>query len=266
MNASLLPQAAITYDRLAPYYDEFTAGYAYERWVAALEDRAIALGLAGNRALDLACGTGKSTEQLIARGYEVMACDVSEEMLDRARKKFPDQAESFFWADMRSLPEVGEFDLVLCLDDAINYLLTEDELEAAFSGVATSLAASGLFIFDLNSLLTYRQAFSEIAVREAPGTFFAWRGEASGQFAPGDLACARVEIFSEEGDGMWKRSFARHTQRHHSRAQVVGALGRAGLECCAVVGQRRGAVLEESVDETEQIKVVYFARRSGAGG
>jgi hypothetical protein len=26
-------QAAYAYDVLAPYYDDFTAGYAYERWM-----------------------------------------------------------------------------------------------------------------------------------------------------------------------------------------------------------------------------------------
>src|SRR2546429_6696601 len=55
--------AAVEYDRLAPYYDAFTAGYAYERWVSELERHALALGLSGQRALDLACGTGKRSEE-----------------------------------------------------------------------------------------------------------------------------------------------------------------------------------------------------------
>ena len=75
-------QAAYAYDVLAPYYDDFTAGYAYGRWIEAIEDRAVALGLSGRRALDLACGTGKSTGELIARGYYVLACDISPGMLE----------------------------------------------------------------------------------------------------------------------------------------------------------------------------------------
>jgi trans-aconitate methyltransferase len=56
-----LDQAAAAYQVLAPYYDDFTAGFAYEEWVAAIERRAVGLGLVGRRALDLACGTGNST-------------------------------------------------------------------------------------------------------------------------------------------------------------------------------------------------------------
>ena len=67
----------VAYDVLAPYYDHFTAGYAYEPWIAAIERRAIALGLRGKRALDLACGTGNSTAPLLARGYSVRGCDIS---------------------------------------------------------------------------------------------------------------------------------------------------------------------------------------------
>jgi hypothetical protein len=45
-------------------------------------------------------------------------------MIEVARAKLPALANSLFTADMRSLPELGKFDLVLCLDDALNYLTT----------------------------------------------------------------------------------------------------------------------------------------------
>jgi ubiquinone/menaquinone biosynthesis C-methylase UbiE len=121
-----LDHAAAAYEVLAPYYDVFTAGYAYEQWIAAIEDRALALGLRGRRALDLACGTGNSTGPLLARGYSVVACDISPGMIEVAQRKYPEAANSFLVADMRRLPELGRFDLVLCLDDAINYLLSTE--------------------------------------------------------------------------------------------------------------------------------------------
>src|SRR5690349_16268572 len=119
-------QAAAAYDVLAPYYDDYTSGYAYEPWIAAIERRAVALGLRGRRALDLACGTGNSTGPLFARGYSVRACDISARMIREARRKYREQADAFLVADMRALPALGEFDLVLCLDDAVNYLLSEE--------------------------------------------------------------------------------------------------------------------------------------------
>ncbi len=255
-------QAAAAYEVLAPFYDDFTAGFAYENWVAAIERRALALGLRGNRALDLACGTGNSTGPLLARGYSVIACDISPSMIEAARRKYPRQAGSFRVADMRRLPDLGEFDLVLCLDDAINYLLSSRDLEDTFRCVADVLSPSGVFTFDVNSLLTYRTSFAQAIVKQGDGVFLAWQGESDLAFERGDIGAATVEIFSERSDGLWERSSMRHVQRHHCTEAVRGALERAGLEC-VVAGQHPGARLEDSFDDEHHIKVVYFARHVG---
>jgi SAM-dependent methyltransferase len=260
------PQTVSAYESLAPYYDEFTHGYAHERWVSAIEQRAVELGLRGRRALDVACGTGKSTSPLLARGYSVLACDISPGMIREARRKLPRHADAFLVADMRELPSLGRFDLVVCLDDAINYLLSEQELEATFVSVARVLAQAGVFAFDTNSLLTYRSSFAQETVREGQGLFFTWRGEGTPTFEPGATAVATVEIFTERDDGLWERRSSRHVQRHHPPAEVRSALARAGLECCAVAGQLSGARLEREADDERHVKLVYFARRAAEGG
>jgi SAM-dependent methyltransferase len=265
MSASTADVAAAGYDCLAPFYDRFTAHYAYEPWVEGIEREAISLGLSGWRALDLACGTGKSTEPLLRRGYSVVACDISEEMINQARRKLPDHADAFLVADMRDLPPLGEFDLVLCLDDAINYLLTQDELEAAFAGVADLLAPDGVFAFDVNSLFSYRTAFAEVAVYDTSDVFFAWRGEGTPEQEPGEVSSASVEIFAEREDGLWERHTMRHVQRHHTPEAVAAALESAGMRLRSTLGQHRGARLERTVDEDTQIKLVHFATLSESG-
>ena len=55
-------------------------------------------------------------------------------MVEIARGKVGEAARLSV-ADMRELPVFGEFDLVFCLDDAVNYLLSGDELERALSGM-----------------------------------------------------------------------------------------------------------------------------------
>jgi len=258
-------QAAEAYDRLAPFYDSFTAGYAYDPWVAAIHLRVRALGAIGTRALDLACGTGTSTEQLIRRGYDVLGCDISDRMIEQAKRKFAEYAHAFHVADMRELPDLGEFDLILCLDDAINYLLSEEELAATFSGVARLLAPGGVFAFDVNSLLTYRTAFADVAVKEDDGVLLAWLGETAASFEAGTIGTARVEIFSERPDGLWERSSMRHVQRHHKQEILTAALAAAGLRCAAILGQHPGARLEADVDECRHIKAVYFAQHELGG-
>jgi SAM-dependent methyltransferase len=252
--------AAAAYDGLAPYYDEFTTGYAHEAWVAGLIRQATELGLRGRRALDLACGTGKSTVPLLSRGYSVVACDISEGMVREARRKHPEHADAFRVADMRRLPALGEFDLVLCLDDAVNYLLSEDDLAAMFTSVAGALAPQGIFVFDLNTLATYRSTFARAIVRETKGLFFTWIGEGTMTLAPGEIVSATVETFAERQDGLWERRSSHHIQRHHSAQQVEDSLTRAGLDCSLIVGQLPGAQLEATLDEDRHTKVVYFAQ------
>jgi SAM-dependent methyltransferase len=256
----LTQDAAEAYDRLAPYYDRFTANYAHDQWVTGIVRHARALGVRGNRALDVACGTGKSTAPLLSRGYTVRACDISAEMVGAAREKFPSFADAFLVADMRHLPELGEFDLVLCLDDALNYLLSDAELEATFSSVSRQLSDTGVFAFDLNSLLTYQRSFAHAMVRERDGVFFAWNGDAEPSFSPGAQARATIDVFAERPDGLWERRSSRHTQRHQSPETVHAALSRGGLECVAVMGQQPGGRLVDDADESRCIKLVYFVQ------
>jgi ubiquinone/menaquinone biosynthesis C-methylase UbiE len=105
------------YDVLAPSYDLLTADYDHDRWIGALLAWAREHGLDGRRALDVACGTGRSFVPLLAAGFEVVACDESRGMLNVAATKVPDP-RAIRRHDMRALPVLGSFDLVTCIDDA----------------------------------------------------------------------------------------------------------------------------------------------------
>src|SRR5919201_2745907 len=196
--ATLAPprdSALDAYESLAPFYDDYTASYGHERWIGQLEAAALGLGLSGRRVLDAGCGTGKSTLPWLARGYEVVAYGISPAMVEQARERLTGEAVELLTADVRDLPELGEFDLATCLDDTLNYLLSGDELAAAFRGLARSLRPRGLLVFDLNTLATYRRDFATDAVLEADGAVFYWRGTTGPGLPPGGLASSVLEVF-----------------------------------------------------------------------
>ena len=249
------------YEALAPFYDEFTAGYDYERWLDHLEALAVEHGLAGRRLLDVACGTGKSFMPMLARGYEVTACDLSPAMVELARAKAP--AVELLVADMRALPRLGEFDLITCLDDSLNYLLAREHASDATAAMAANLAPGGLLVFDVNTLGTYRRLFGRDSVSDAGERVFCWRGEADADAAAGERFAATIDVFSRAHDGCWSRATSRHEQRHHPRGEIEAALARAGLELVAVQGQAPGARLEARPDEERHQKLVYLARGGG---
>jgi SAM-dependent methyltransferase len=259
MDATETPGPGAVYDTLADAYDALTAGYCHERWLSELERLALNLGLVGRRVLDIACGTGKSFLPLLGRGYEVSACDISPAMVHQARLKAPEA--DVFVADMRSLGSVGSFDLVTCLDDALNYLTDEEEMLMALRGVRENLAPCGIALWDLNSLCMYRTAFASDWVCERDGFFIAWQGAATGKFAPAAIAEATVDVFTLGRGREWKRRRSTHRQRHWSVAAIAEIAARAGLQLVEVRGQHRGARLDQSVDEELHTKIVFVARR-----
>ena len=247
------------YDDLAPDYDLLTADYPYERWLAALAALARSHGLEGRDVLDVACGTGKSFLPLLQRGWRVVGCDISSAMLGVAAAKAP--GVRLVQADMRSLGRLGDFDLVTCLDDALNYVLQPRELEAALAGIRRNLRPRGIAIWDLNTLAMYRAAFARDRTTDRDGVFLAWRGETASSLEPGGPARATVDVFAPAGDGLWQRRSSVHRQRHWPRVIVTAAAARAGLRILAVHGQHPGAVLESALDELTHSKAVYLACR-----
>jgi SAM-dependent methyltransferase len=251
--------AAAAYEALAPFYDRFTAHHDYELWIGGLLGLAYEHGLNGTRALDAGCGTGKSFLPLLERGFEVTACDHSPAMLDLAASKAGGRVE-LHCRDLRHLEPVGEFDLITCLDDVANYLTEPEDLARALAGLGENLRAGGLLVFDANTLATYRGFFSETAVLEEEGLMMVWRGLAGDGFAPGDLARAALDIFSESQD-CWSRRTSDHEQRHHARGTIDRCIDSAGLHCLAVYGQDPAVNFETEVDELRHTKAIYLVTR-----
>ncbi|HEX5593446.1 MAG TPA: class I SAM-dependent methyltransferase [Solirubrobacterales bacterium] len=244
-----------TYDALAASYDDFTLGYGYryETWTATLLARAEEEGLQGNRMLDVACGTGFSFITLLERGFQVTGCDVSPAMIEAARAKVGDRAELHV-ADMRELPDLGEFDLIWSINSAMNYLLSSDELTAALAGMRRNLAPQGLLLFDLMSLKTARTFFTDEFPVEQEGKKFRWKG----LLRPGEVVSGQVGGGHLEEAGK-ANPVDLHRMRHFAEPEVLAAIEAAGLDCVRVLGENDGD-LHEKLDEETEPTAVYICR------
>jgi SAM-dependent methyltransferase len=250
--------AKVAYEAIAPVYDDFTHHHDYELWLGELLPQLERLGLTGSRLLDVGCGTGKSFLPMLARGWDVVGCDISESMLELARAK-TDGSVRLVPADMRELPMFGEFDLVWCLDDAVNYLLGTEELEQALTGMRANMAPHGLLMFDVNTLCTYRTFFAETEVVERDGRRLIWRGRTPADAPAGSICEASFEVEPAEGDDLGGVAMELHRERHFTEAEILAGLKAAGLKCLDVFGHGTDAVLEQPLEDLRHNKAVYIA-------
>lgn len=247
------------FDAMAPVYDDFTAHHDYESWLGDLLRVLGDNGLKGRRLLDVACGTGKSFLPMLRWGWQVTGCDISPAMLALAGEK-AGEAVDLSVADMRDLPIFGDFDLVWALDDAINYLLSFDELVAALQGMRRNLSPGGLVLFDVNELIVYRTFYAEETVIERDGRRLVWQG-LSAKDVPAASTCeSRLEVQIDSEEGSSPVGVSLHRQRHFPEAEVVRAIEQAGLSCLEVYGHGLDGVPRQPLDAEHHTKAIYVAR------
>jgi SAM-dependent methyltransferase len=255
--------ARLAYDALAPGYDDLTSGHDHAGWTGLLEAHARDAGLTGVRLLDIACGTGNTLLPMLERGYEVTGIDISEAMLAEARRKTGGRAR-LLWGDVRELPAVGEFDLIWCLGDALNYLDTEMELAAALVGMRRNLARDGVVMFDVNTLGTFRTLYTSMLAIPGSERIVLLEGHGDCELAAGGSAETCIDRIERQETGWWTRTRSNHHHRHHTESSIRSALGDAGLDCHDVYGTHTTGVIEAPLDDLIHAKALYIARHQAS--
>jgi SAM-dependent methyltransferase len=249
------------YEAFALVYDDFTANHNFELWLENLWPAIERHRPPGRNLLDVGCGTGKSFLAMLDRGWSVTACDISPQMLAIAREKARGRA-SLLEADMRNLPRIGEFDLVWCLDDALNYMVDRDELTRALGGMQSNLAPEGLLMFDVNTIKVFRTFFAEEIAIERNGRRLIWSGISDRDAPPGGFGEARFHAEALSASRRIDVPVHIHRERHFDESTVLDAMARAGLDCLAVYGHDDDAVPEQPLEEERHTKAVYLGRIS----
>lgn len=147
-------------------YDEFAEmwpllsdpkDYAEEarHWRDALRSK---LGEGRHEILELGVGGGNNLSHLTA-DFQATAVDLSEKMLDISRRLNP--GVKHYVGDMRTVRLGRRFKAVI-IHDAVNYMLTEDDLRSAFRTAAEHLDRGGVFVTAPDY---FKETFTDGAVR-----------------------------------------------------------------------------------------------------
>jgi trans-aconitate methyltransferase len=137
---------------------------------------------AGERILDLGCGSGDLTYELTKSGASLVGVDASTEMIEQARAKYP--AIEFSVVDAQELKHEAELDAVFS-NAALHWM---PRAEAVAAGISRALRPGGRFVAELGgarNVQTVRDALAaELAERGLEGHRTpAWYFPTVGQYA-----------------------------------------------------------------------------------
>ena len=173
--------------------------------------------------LDLCCGDGRLTFELANQGYRMAGIDGSEKMLRFARKRAP--AVRFESGDARAFRVRRRFDAVISTFDALNHIMSANELEQVCASVWRALKPGGYFAFDLNR----EEAYTDLWSNTATGIEQDNVSIARGAYDPhSGYAVCEITLFRLIR-GEWRRSDFRLTQKYHPDGDVFNALSSAGF-------------------------------------
>ncbi|MEQ2442663.1 class I SAM-dependent methyltransferase [Pseudoflavonifractor intestinihominis] len=218
-----------SYEFLAGCYDELTTDVRYSRWADYIEKHFARSALPIRTVLDLACGTGSLTAELMGRGYEMIGVDRSAEMLSVAAEKCRDLAGEppiFLCQSMEKLDLYGTIDACVCCLDSVNYVTRPQTLKKAFQRVHLFLMPGGLFLFDINTPDKLRGLDGGMFIDETDDAYCVWRAE----YSPRRRICTYgMDIFRLEADGRWSRGEEVHEEYAYQPDELEEYLREAGF-------------------------------------
>lgn len=134
------------YSKLALYYDEMYREIDYEGHSKHLHEIIQQhKKTSGNKLLDVACGTGTHIKYLLDY-YDTSGYDLSDEMLEVARKKCP--TIEFLQGDMITLDLGRKFDVITCLFGSISYMTEKTDLAATIKKFSQHTVSGGVVIIE----------------------------------------------------------------------------------------------------------------------
>lgn len=242
------------YTSFAQVYDLFMDNVPYEEWCDFLCRLLKAHHIEDGPVLDLGCGTGKMTRLMSERGYDMTGVDNSAEMLQIAAMEPGDVPILYLLQDMQELELDGCVRAVYSACDCINYVLDEDELLAAFTGVYEYLEDEGVFIFDVNTSYKYTELLAENTFAESreEGSFI-WDNFYDEETGINEYD---LTLFIPEGEDLYRRFAETHYQRNYEIETLVQLLRKAGFAEIAIYDD----YTDEPLKDTSE-RAVFVARK-----
>lgn len=193
----------------------------------------------GSRVVDVCCGSGHVTKEIVRRGYQVTGVDISEGLINLARQQMP--GVDWQLQDARSFHLKERFRGALSTFDSLNHILTMDDLESVFRSVHKVLEPSGLFVFDMNLQEAFRADLRGWSVDAGADSVSLIRGlfDESSKIARTEL------IWFQRNDNLWRRNDTAIEEKCYSQEDILLALRRAGFQIVEAIAAAEAGMQAE---------------------
>lgn len=238
-----------SYEVLASFYDKFNEQIDYKAWADYVVSYFKEYNIADDAIiLDAACGTGKMTVELAARGYDMIGTDISPEMLMQAREAADEREVSplFLLQDLTKMDLYGTVMAITCCLDSLNYLENEKDLGKFFSLAHNYIEPGGLLIFDLNSRHKFEKVYADNCyVMQDDNVFLTWQN-----FYDEDTCDCQfvLDFFIKDKNGHYTRKTEEQTEHYFELDTVKKLLVENGFSVEYLHSDFYKAIVSEDCD------------------
>lgn len=214
-----------TYDEIAGFYHAHWAEWYLPAALPALEK--LFFSRIPHRAcvLDVCCGSGHVTQELVRRDYRVTGIDASAQLIALARTDMP--AADFRVQDARALQLATQYQAAISTFDSLNHMLSLEDLQSAFKQVHGVLEHGGLFVFDMNLEKAYSADLQQWTVTVGDEEVGLVRGLYD--FATKRARTELIWFVRKAAEAHWQQHRSVVEQRCYEQDEIVAALKRAGF-------------------------------------
>ena len=235
----------MSYKEFSYFYDYFNYNADYDTLFRKIVSLAKEGGVSSGIVCDLGCGTGELAFRFNDAGFDVIAVDNSDEMLDVLFDK-RDEIEAYnvqiLKQDITQLDMFGTVDLFTCTFDTVNHLNGMQDVQKLFDKVSLFMHPEGVFIFDMNSEYKHINVLgNELFEFKEDEAECIWQNTLEKDSGRTKISININDIQSGE---KYSESFYEY---FYSLEQINDMLKKSGLTVCKMVdGETFGEVTETS--------------------
>lgn len=218
-----------SYNQFAYIYDELMNDFDYKKWADYIYEIFDKYNIENKHILEMACGTGNLTKELLDRGERVVAFDLSEDMLSVANEKIGlNKLVKFLNLDMTDFNLNNKFTSVVSICDSISYITDLINLKKVFKNAYNHLEDDGIFIFDINSEYKIKSILgNNTFVYDKEDIFYSWENYYNEDTKICDFF---LTFFVEVEENLFERFNEEHSERAHSVEEIVSLLKSVGFK------------------------------------